>query len=177
MSFSEVQSVLRVFSFLDHRSGAYLQSAATTTFADLQRSPTVLLGGLDNPWTIRAQQNLRFRMDSNGKGLDWIVDSRNPAMKSCTVDFSQPYSALTNDYAIVARFFDLSTQQPTLIVAGLGENGTKAAIEFITNPSTLERLSGAWIASTEGRNFEVLLETQLINGSYGPPRLLAKEIW
>ena len=177
VSFSEVQAILRVFSFLDRRNGAYLQSAATTTFADLQRSPTILLGGLDNPWTIRAQQNLRFRMDSDGKGLDWIVDARNPAMKSWTVDFAQPYSALTNDYAIVARFFNPSTQEPTLIVAGLGENGTKAATEFITDPATLQRLAGDWMASTKGRNFEVVLETQLINGSYGPPKLLAKDIW
>lgn len=177
VSYSEVQAIVHLVSFLDQRHGAYLQSAAATTFSDLQRGPTILLGGLDNPWTLRAQQYLHYRMGSNGNGLDWIVDARNPERKAWIVDLTQPYSALNVDYAIVARFFDQSTQEPTLIVAGLGENGTKAATEFLTDPSTLQRLSGDWIASTKGRNFEVVLETQLINGSYGPPRVLAKEIW
>jgi hypothetical protein len=177
LSYSEVQALVTLVTFLDRHEGSSLQSAAQTTFSDLRLGPTVLLGGLNNPWTLRAQQTLRYQMATDGKGLDWIVDRNDPGNRRWVIDVSQQYAVLKNDYAVVARFTDPSTQKPTLIVAGLGENGTKAASEFITDPETLRHLGQDWLGAARGKNFEVVLQTQLINGAYGPPRVLAKEVW
>ena len=93
------------------------------------------------------------------------------------MDVKLPYSSLTADYAIVARFYDSNTQKPTLVVAGLAEDGTKAASEFITDDKELDEAVGESLRVSKGKNFEVVLGTQVINGVSGPPRVLAKEIW
>ena len=175
ISYSEVQALVRLVGIVDRRKTLHLQNAGSTSFADLREGPVVLLGGLNNPWTMRAQSTLPFRLATDGNGFNWIVDVHNPADKKWFVDSHLPYSSLTTDYAIVARFYDTSTQQQTLIVAGLGENGTKAAGELITEEEQIKKLLGDSLLKAQ--NFEVLLETQVIDGTSGPPKLLAKEVW
>jgi hypothetical protein len=178
VTLSDLQALLRIVRLLDHKGGAYrVQPASSTTFADLRQGPVVLLGGLDNPWTMRAQQNLRFRLESDGNGSDWITDGRDPGQKKWFVDFNRPYSKVTTDYAIVAYFRDPGTQQPTLIIAGMGENGTKAASEFITDDTQLNNALGESLRKPGGSNFEVVLSTEVVNGSTGAPMVLVKEVW
>jgi hypothetical protein len=178
VTLSDLQALLRIVRLLDHKGAAYrVQPASSTSFADLRQGPAVLLGGLDNPWTMRAQQNLRFRLESDGNGFDWISDSRDPVAKKWFVDFNRPYSKVTTDYAIVAYFRDPGTQQPTLIIAGMGENGTKAASEFITDETQLNNALGESLRKPGGSNFEVVLSTEVVNGSTGAPMVLVKEVW
>jgi len=178
VTLSDLQALLRIVRLLDHKGAAYrVQPASSTTFADLRQGPVVLLGGLDNPWTMRAQQNLRFRLESDGNGFDWITDGRDPGLKKWFVDFNRPYSKVTTDYAIVAFFRDSGTQQPTLIIAGMGENGTKAASEFITDETQLNNALGESLRKPGGSNFEVVLTTEVVNGSTGAPVVLVKEVW
>jgi hypothetical protein len=178
VSLSDLQALLRIVTMLDHKNITYrVQSAGGTTFAELRQGPAVLLGGLDNSWTLRAQQNLRFGLQSDGNGVDWITDSHDPTAKKWLVDFNRPYSKVTTDYAIVALFHDPGTQQPTLIIAGMGENGTKAASEFITDDTQLYKALGDSLGKPGGSNFEVVLTTEVVNGSTGAPVVLVKEIW
>ncbi len=178
VSLSDLQALLRIVTLLDHKGIAYrVQSASSTTFADLREGPAILLGGLDNPWTMRAQQNLRFGLQSDGNGVDWITDSHDPGTRKWSVDFNRPYSKVTTDYAVIALFRDPGTQQPTLIIAGMGENGTKAASEFITDDAQLKNALGDSLGKPSGGNFEVVITTEVINGSTGAPKVLAKEVW
>jgi hypothetical protein len=178
LSYSEARALVRLVRILDDNKIQYnLLPASETTFADLRQGPAILLGGLNNPWTMRAQQQLRYRLATDNNGLDWISDTRDPGSRKFSVDVKLPYSSLNADYAIVARFFDSSTQEPTLVVAGLAEDGTKAASEFITNEKQLQGSIGESLRGSKGKNFEVVLGTQVINGVSGPPRVLAKEIW
>jgi hypothetical protein len=178
VSLSDLQALLRVVRLLDYRGATYhVQPASSITFADLRQGPTVLLGGLDNPWTMRAQQNLRFGLQSDGNGVDWITDSHDPGARKWSIDFNRPYSKVTTDYAIIAYFRDPGTQQPTLIIAGMGENGTKAASEFITDDTLLNSALGESLRKPGGSNFEVVLSTEVINGSTGAPMVLMKEVW
>jgi hypothetical protein len=178
VTYSELQALMRLVRLLDSRRAAYsVQPASSTGFADLRQGPAILLGGLDNPWTMRAQQNLRYRLESDANGLDWISDTHDPGVKKWFVDFNRPYSKVTTDYAIVAHFHAPNTQQPTLIVAGLGENGTKAASEFITDEKQLSNALGESTKNSTAGNFEVVLATEVINGSSGAPKVLAKETW
>ncbi len=178
VTLSDLQALLRIVRFLDHKGAAFrVQPASSTSFADLRQGPAVLLGGLDNPWTMRAQQNLRFRLASDGNGFDWISDSHDPGAKKWFVDFNRPYSKVTTDYAIVALFRDPGTQQPTLIIAGMGENGTKAASEFVMDETQLKNALGESLRKPGGSNFEVVLTTEVVNGSTGAPVVLVKEVW
>jgi hypothetical protein len=178
VTFSDIQALVRVLKLLDRKNAAYrLQPASSTSFADLRQGPAILLGGLDNPWTMRAQQNLRFRLASDGNGFDWISDSRDPAAKKWFVDFNRPYSKVATDFAIIALFRDPGTQQPTLAIAGLGENGTKAASEFITDDMQLHNALGTSLGKPGRSNFEVVITTEVVNGSSGAPVVIAKEVW
>jgi hypothetical protein len=178
VTYSELQALVRLVRLLDSKRAVYsVQPASGTSFADLRQAPAILLGGLDNPWTMRAQQNLRFRLESDGNGFDWISDTRDPGVKKWFVDFNRPYSKVTTDFAIIAHFRAPNTQQPTLIVAGLGENGTKAASEFITDDAQLKNALGESLQKPGDCNFEVVITTEVINGSSGAPKVLAKEVW
>jgi hypothetical protein len=126
---------------------------------------------------MRAQQQLRYRLATDNNGLDWISDARDPGSRKFAVDVKLPYSSLNIDYAIVARFFDSTTQKPTLVVAGLAEDGTKAASEFITDEKQLRDALGSALQGSKAKNFEVVLGTQVINGVSGPPKILAREVW
>jgi hypothetical protein len=178
VTLSDLQALLRIVRLLDHKGAVYrVLPASSTNFADLRQGPVILLGGLDNPWTMRAQQNLRFRLESDGNGFDWITDSHDPGARKWFVDFNRPYSKVTTDYAIVAYFRDPGTQQPTLIIAGMGENGTKAASEFITDETQLNNALGESLRKSAGSSFEVVLSTEVVNGSTGAPIVLVNEIW
>jgi hypothetical protein len=178
ISLSDLQALIRVIRLLDHRGNSYrVQPADATSLADLRQEPAILLGGLDNSWTLRAQQSLRYRLETDGNGIDWISDSHDPGARKWSVDFNRPYSQVTTDYAIVALLRDPGTQQPTLIIAGMGENGTKAASEFITDDAQLHNALGDVMRNSGGSNFEVVITTEVVNGSSGAPVVLVKEVW
>jgi hypothetical protein len=104
-----------------------------------------------------------------------LVDRHKPDRRDWIIDISQRYSLIKKNYAIVARFTDPNTQQPTLIVAGLGENGTRAASEFIINTQTMHQIGSGWLTETRDKNFEVDLQTQLIKALTALPRWWLKK--
>ena len=84
--------------------------AASVNLTDLRQGPTVLIAGLDNPWTMRLAEPLRFHfVHGQDPALYWIEDRKDPGNKQWFVDFSAPYSKLTQDYAIMAHFSDATT--------------------------------------------------------------------
>lgn len=178
LSYSEARALVRLVRILDGENVQFnLMSVTETSFANLRQGPAILLGGLNNPWTLRSQEQLRYQLATDNNGLDWISDARDPGSRKFLIDVRKPYSSLNADYAIVARFYDSNTQKPTLIVAGLAEDGTKAASEFITDEKQLQESVGVSLRGSKGKNFEVVLGTQVINGVSGPPKVLAKEFW
>jgi hypothetical protein len=64
-----------------------------------------------------------------------------------------------------------------MLVGGIGGDGTKAAAKFLARPGDLKDIANKLQHNRNLKNFEIVLGTQLINGSPGPPRVLAIEIW
>jgi hypothetical protein len=179
VALADALSLAHLASFLGQNNKAYsLQSAKETTFTDLQRGPSVLIAGYDNPWTRRATDRLRFHF-ANGSdpNLFWIEDRKDPSRRDWLVNYAIPYSNLTQDYAIVARFLDPDTAQLTVVTAGIGDNGTAVAGEFLTNRKYAEALAKAAPKNWQSKNLEAVIATQVINGKSGPPRILAVEVW
>ena len=93
-----------------------------------------MIGGFDNDWTLRLTDSLPFRfVKAADDGRYEIFDARSATAPVYSIDTSVPYSALTQDYGIVARFLNPITERPTVIVAGLGTNGTEAATSLVTS--------------------------------------------
>ena len=150
-----------------------------TTLDDLQQGPTVLIGGLDNNWTLRALSRLRYRFSGSDQEQYWIVDSKNPNKKDWSVDLEKRYSAVQRDYALIARFHDESTRQVQVIVAGIGMSGTASAGRFLVDPNLLKELRRRVGPGFRDHDFEAVLGLDVVNGVGGSllPRILAVEVW
>jgi hypothetical protein len=170
-------ALTRIAGFLGKMGRDYsLQGSLSTNLADLRRGPTVLIAAFDNPWTMRLLEPLRFHFVWHD-GRSCIDDRQHPEQRDWYVDFREQYSKLTRDFAIVARFRDATTDETTMVAAGIGENGTIAAGEFVTSPVYLERLSKQLPAGWRKKNVEAVLATQVIDRTSCPPRIVAYHVW
>jgi hypothetical protein len=71
---------------------------------------------------------------------------------------------------------DVTTGVPVLIEAGLGNTGTLAAGELLTSDGLSSDLVNE--PSCRGkRNFEAVVETQIIDTKSGPPHVLRLTCW
>lgn len=167
------------------RSAAVLQEgrktfrvvpASQATFAQLREGPILLIGGLDNIWTLRITRNLRFDFELRGN-TGYLVDRKSQPPTAWSTVWSEHHEKLVRDYAIVARIHDKTTGQPVILVAGLSEKGTEAAGEILYNPVYLKSLLTHVPSDWEDRNLEAVIETQVIQGHSGPPNVLAVDTW
>lgn len=150
--------------------------ASSAGFAQLREGPIVLIGALDNVWTLRVTQKLRFGFESKD-GVALIVDRKSKTQTTWATAWDLPYEKLSRDYAIVARIHDSITGQPVIIAAGISEEGTEAAGEILYNPVYLDSLLAKAPKNWEQMNIEAVIETQVIQGHPGPPTVLAVEAW
>jgi hypothetical protein len=164
-----------------HKKGYEVKESPETTLADIRSRPIVLVGAINNEWTMRLTSPLRFHFtfaaNQEGAGVDSIDDATNPRPTGWMVDSSRPYLSVTTDYAIVARFHDPTTEGPVLVIAGIGPYGTQAASEFVQSPQHLAELAAKLPRGWENKNLEVVLKTDVIGAKTGPPVLLSTYTW
>ncbi|MGA9883289.1 MAG: hypothetical protein WBQ34_06200 [Candidatus Acidiferrales bacterium] len=179
IAFSDANALFRLAQFLGSRGkNPRLEAATSTSLTDLRQGPIVLVAGFDNAWTLRISQPLRYHFgDSPDLKVFWIADRDKPSKRNWSVNFSEKYSQLTQDYAIVSRFSDPTTGEPVVVAAGLGENGTTAAGEFLTDESEMESATKHAPRNWRNKNIEVVIATQVIGGSSGPPSVIATYYW
>ncbi len=158
--------------------------ASQTSLTEFRRQPVILIGAIDNKWTLRLSQGLRYRIEienppGSGSGKEpiaSIVDSEHPENAPWTVDLSIPFAAWKSDYAILARMDDPTTGVPVLIEAGLGNDGSLAANELITSGALAAKLANE--SPCRGKsNFEAVVGTELIDTKPGPPHILRLSCW
>lgn len=63
------------------------------------------------------------------------------------------------------------------MAAGIGRGGTVAAGEFLVDPKRMDEMSGLVPRDWKRKNLEIVLETQVIQGRSGPPRISAVHVW
>ena len=153
-----------------------LNRANTTSFRDLQSGPFVLIGSMNNEWSLRLTKDFRFSFDRTATGAR-VVDKQNPSNEAWRVDPDTPIEQLSRDYAIVSRFRDPHTEQTALILAGIGPWGSLASGEFVTNPEYLKKIVGFAPANWQNKNLQVVVSTDVIHGSSGPPNVIAAYFW
>ncbi len=176
--FSDALAMQKISNWLASQgTDSILRLNVLTTLDDLQQGPTVLIGGLDNNWTLRALSRLRYRFSGTNQQQYWIVDSKNPNKKDWSVDLEKRYSAVQRDYALIARFHDESTRQVQVIVAGIGMSGTASAGKFLVDPNRLKELRRRVGPGFRDHDFEAVLGMDVVNGVGGSPRILAVEVW
>ncbi|WP_158822828.1 hypothetical protein [Granulicella sp. S156] len=178
--FSDVQVLSRFSSLADAHGQAFrVQNSRTTVSSQLREGPVVLIGALNNDWTLNRTSSLRFHfqrpVDSNP--VYWIADTQHPESHAWQVNAQARASDVLKDYAIAARFTDEGTGQIVLVAAGITGSGTRAAGEFLTDEAALKQLADSAGADWGKKNFEVVLSAQVVNGMQGKPTVEAKTFW
>jgi hypothetical protein len=178
--FSDVQVLSRFVSLTGAHEHAYrLQNVGTTVSSQLREGPVVLIGALNNAWTLNRTSSLRFHLQGP-EGPDqvyWIADTQHPESRAWQIKAKAPRSNVVKDYAIAARFTDDSTGQVVLVAAGIAGSGTRAAGEFLTDEANLKQLVDVAGVDWSRTNFEVVLSSQVVNGLQGKPKVEAKTFW
>ena len=170
----------KVASWIQSKGRAYqLVSVSQTDYSRLRRAPLVAIGAFNNAWSMRVTSELRFVFEYRTGGATnyhSIIDRRNP--NAASWDVAEPVAgAMTEDYAIVTRVFDPATEQTVISAAGIKSYGSFAASEFITQPEYVGAALQAAPKDWRRQNVQFVLGTKIIDGTSGPPRVLAAHFW
>jgi len=174
LSLEDTNLAVRITGQMERHEIHYLlASAPEVSYEELRSGPAVLIGALDNVWTMRLAQNLPFAFEKTTDHHSARIFDRTSGGKSWSVDITTPHTRIVRDYGIIARYNDRVTGQPALIVAGITSQGTQAAGELLTSAtySYLEPIA------SKASNFEVIVETDAIDGHAGPPQVVASKTW
>jgi hypothetical protein len=151
---------------------------STTNLTDLRRNPSIFIGAFDNSWTLRLTSPLRFHfVNDPSMSKLWIEDREQPEKREWLLDRSVQKTEDYKDYAIVARFIPPDTDQYAVVVAGIGRGGTVAAGEFVVDERRMQEILAHAPQDWQTKNIEIVLETQVIQGRSGAPRVRAIHVW
>ncbi|HEY6252878.1 MAG TPA: hypothetical protein VI685_23210, partial [Candidatus Angelobacter sp.] len=141
--FSDVHILSRFVSLIGAHGHAFrVQNVRSTVSPQFREGPVILIGALNNEWTLNRTSSLRFHLEGP-EGPDqvyWIADAQHPESRAWQIRAKAPRSNVVKDYAIAARFTDESTGQVVLVAAGIAGSGTRAAGEFLTDEESLKQL-------------------------------------
>jgi hypothetical protein len=154
---------------------ALLRPSSALKFRDFQASPVVLIGGLNNSWEPVMLSNLRYTIQLDPvTHLLWIRDARDPSNRDWNIDGAAQGADVSADYALITRVFNQDSRQWILAVSGLGDKGTEAAAEFVSDPNDA-RLIPASVG--DKGNFQIVLKTSILSGEPGPLQVMAVYTW
>ena len=175
----DVNPVVDIAGLLRTYGKSYrVQGETVTTLSDLRRSPSIFIGAYDNGWTLRLTGPLRFHFVNNPEMTRfWIEDRSNPTKQDWVLERSHQDTGTYKDYAIVARLLDPNTDRFAVVAAGIARGGTVAAGEFLVDAHHLDELALKASKDWSRKNVEVVLETQVIDGRSGPPRIDEVHTW
>ncbi len=180
IAFSDALTMARLTGVLreNRKRAPDIRRANAFTLTDLRKGPLILIGAYNNTWTMRLEGPLRYTFKWHAQEqVGFIQDRNNPSKADWRYDPNALYSTIAQDYAIVSRYTDSLTEKMVVVVAGMGRDGTIAAGEFVTDPRYLENLDSRAPKGWEHKNLQVVLATDVVNGTTGPPRILATYFW
>jgi hypothetical protein len=176
--FSDVLATLKIADLMAvNKSEYHLRLNVMTTLDDLKQGPSVLIGGLDNQWTLRALAPLQYHFAGSDAESYWIFDSKQPLNKQWSLDLKTQYASVNHDYALIARVHNEQTGEIEVIIAGIGMSGTAAAGGFLADPHQVDELRRRVGAGFKDHDFEAVLSTDVVNGISGAPKILAVAVW
>ncbi len=150
------------------------------TFSELQQSATILIGAFNDAWTMRLSDVGRYGFEHEGTKY-WIVDRQNHGARQWGIDLGNRNSEgrldLHEDFAIVSRVLNQRTGKMLVTVGGLYGFGTLAAGQFLTDPQYLTKFAARLNSGWESKNLQLVIRTEVIDGTPGPPELIASSVW
>lgn len=178
VAFKDAATISQISGLIHENNKEFsIHTVGETMFSDLRGGPAVLVGAYNNSWTMRLEDILRYRFFTDNPdepSLVGIMDQQDPKTSWIV---RLPISDTYQDYAIVSRIDDPRTTHPVVFVAGVRGFGTLAAGRFLTDPQYMRELSHKLPKDWERKNIEIVLATDVIDLSGGPPRVVAWYVW
>jgi hypothetical protein len=158
IGFGDVAATARITSMLAKLGKNYdLRYGNDITITDLQSSPTILIGGFSNAWTMQITRGLRYTLEQGDKVVDNNDKSKVWQWKEDDANQRQ------DDYAILSRLIRSPTGSFVLSIAGIASSSNQATADFISDPRQIEKLLKAAPPGWENKNMQVVLHTMTIN--------------
>jgi len=141
------------------------------SFAELRNSPSLLVGGFNNPMTLELTKNLRFVLRARNE-IDDMQDPNRKWLLRASED-----SHDTEDYAIITRLTQRHGDAPILSIAGMGQYGTLAAADFICSPAAISEIARRLPKGWESRNLQLVLHVKVVDFKPSATEVVASDIW
>jgi len=179
VAFADATALARVTSLLVSHNHPYrIRYQMSSKLEELRDGPAVLIGAFNNSFTLRLTGVLRFSFLRNPDTMvNRIQDHTDPDNPKWSDDMNAPYQNLKQDYAIVSRVVDPTTGRVVVTASGLAKFGTEAAGEFLTSRSALEEMAKGAPKDWDRKNMQIVIGTDTVGRSAGPPHVLATYFW
>lgn len=164
---NDFAAAAEVITFLNHRSKLFeLRWGHDISTGDLRHAPVILIGAFNNYLTLELSEQLRYQFT----GGTQIKDRLNPQRSwSFTRDAKGNWA---DDYAIVSRINRPKTGVTIVTAAGIEENGTQAAGEFLNSPQLIANAVKGLPSDWNNKNMQILLHVKAsdgVNAGYNAP--------
>ena len=167
---SDVKAVTQISDMFTQMKRPYrLRVGSELSYSDMRRAPAILVGYSYSRWNEISRQ-LRFSLTTNavmdnGRSTAWGISSypEDPA--------------LTQDYALVSRFFDPDTRNVMVEIAGISHFGTEAAADVVSNPVLFSEILRSLPSGWQYKNVQIVLRVNVVHNSPGIPVTVASHVW
>jgi hypothetical protein len=175
---TDALALARVVALFQEHSKPYrIRTDRGTSFADLRASPTVLVGMFNNTWTMRLTSDFPFTPATDAATGTFLIRDRHTPSRGWQPDRPWPDPRVNRDYAFVSRVVDPATGNLVVIVAGITPYGTVAGAELLTSKPRLESALSSLPADWQTKSVQMVIETRILDGEAGPPRIVASRVW
>lgn len=156
---NDFAAAAEVITFLNRRGKAFeLRWGHDISTRDLRHAPVILIGAFNNYLTLELTEQLRYQFTEGNQ----ITDRYDPKrLWSFTRDAKGNW---VDDYAIVSRILQPKTGATIITVAGIEENGTQAAGEFLNSPQQIANAVKGLAPNWNKKNMQILLHIKASNG-------------
>lgn len=149
---------------------------SATELKDLRDGPVVLVGGFNNPWTLKLSEGLRFTLASNADA-PYIRDREHPENRQWQSESPRRLlRELKETYGLITRANDPATGHTVLTVSGL-VLGTASAAECLLDADCLAAAEQLAAATPDQHNLQVVVSAPVIGVDTGAPRVVAAYAW
>ena len=171
----DLMATARISELLGGKGKAFqIWGDRNTTYHDLRGRTAVLLGQLNNQWTLGLTRGLRYYLEKNAASHSYEVHDRQASGKAIAFG---PQSNRTEEFAIVSRILNVSTERAVITATGATSYGTIAAIDFLTHAAYMQEAFRDAPPNWYRKNIEVVLKATVVGGSPGPPKAITTYFW
>ncbi|MCU1235926.1 MAG: hypothetical protein JWP63_3893 [Candidatus Solibacter sp.] len=174
-TYGDLMAASRLSELLGRKGKAFqILGDRNTAYRDLRGRPAILLGQFNNQWTLGLTSGLRYYLDKNEAERRYEIHDRQAPGK---VIASIPMGNRPEEYSIVSRIFDASTEKTVIAVIGTTFMGTLAGSDFLTHAPYMQEAFRSAPANWYHKNIQVVLRAAVVGGTPGPPRVIATHFW